>query len=111
MAGAYIKLSAVGLYYYFAVGAFGSDHEDRNMLPPIAIERAQHYYGTRFKKEDVWIVGDSIHDVRCAKANGLKSIALPTGFTPESLLLDENPDHLLENLNDVEQIRSIIGFD
>jgi len=110
IAGARIKLLAAGLYSYFPLGAFGSDHKDRNLLPPIAVKRAQQYYDTLFDKNDIWIIGDSIYDVRCAKANNLRSIALTTGFTRQNDLNSENPDFLLENLTDTEQILSIIGF-
>ncbi len=110
MAGARIKLLAAGLYHYFPLGAFGSDHEDRNLLPPIAINRAQNFYNRPFKKSNIWIIGDSIYDIRCAKANNLKNIGLLTGFTPESALKNESPDFLLKNLDDTEKILSIIGF-
>ncbi len=110
MAGARIKLMAAGLYNYFPLGAFGSDHENRNLLPPIAVKRAQQYYDILFDINDIWIIGDSIHDVRCAKANNLRSIALTTGFTPESSLSNEKPEFLLQNLKNVQQILSIIGF-
>ncbi len=110
MAGARIKLLAAGLYHYFPLGGFGSDHENRNLLPPIALKRAELYYNKSFRQDDIWIIGDSIHDVRCAKANGLNCLALTTGFTPEASLLAEKPDFLLQNLNDTAEILSIIGF-
>jgi len=110
MQGARIKLQSAGLYHYFPLGAFGSDHENRNMLPPIAISRAEDYFNKHFKESDTWIIGDSIYDIRCARANNLKNIAVLTGFTPESALKDENPDFLLNNLNDTEKVLSIIGF-
>ncbi len=110
MSGARIKLVTSGLYRYFPLGAFGSDHENRNLLPPLAVKRAQQYYGKFFDKNDIWIIGDSIHDVRCARANELNTIALATGFTPESALLNEKPDFLLPNLKDTAQFLSIIGF-
>ena len=110
MAGARIKLLAAGLYHYFPLGAFGSDHENRDLLPPIAINRAQVYFGKSFEKSNTWIIGDSIYDIRCAQANGLKNMAILTGFTPETALKDENPDFLLNNLDDIEMVLSIIGF-
>ena len=110
MAGARIKLLTAGLYHYFPLGAFGSDHENRNLLPPIAVERAQNYYNKLFKKSDTWIIGDSIYDIRCAQANNFKNIAVLTGFTPESAFKDENPDFILKNLEDTTKVLSIIGF-
>ncbi|MGD9488294.1 MAG: HAD family hydrolase [Calditrichaceae bacterium] len=107
MQGARIKLTAAGLYHYFAVGAFGSDHIDRAFLPPLAISRSEKYFGQTFAPEDVWIIGDSIHDVTCAKANKLKCLAVYTGFTSKDELLDENPEYLLENFLDTNNVMSI----
>jgi len=41
--GARIKLEPFGLNTFFPFGAFGSDHEDRNYLLPVAIERFQEH--------------------------------------------------------------------
>jgi phosphoglycolate phosphatase len=50
--GARIKLSGFGLNEYFPSGAFGSDHEDRNKLLPIAIERFEIVSGRHFDFSD-----------------------------------------------------------
>ena len=42
--GARIKLSVFGLNRYFPIGAFGDDHEDRNLLLPIAVEKFRAYF-------------------------------------------------------------------
>ncbi|MGD9899752.1 MAG: HAD family hydrolase [Calditrichaceae bacterium] len=109
MQGARIKLSAAGLYHYFAVGAFGSDHIDRAFLPPLAIRRSEKYFDQTFAPEDIWIIGDSIHDVACAKANNLKCLAIYTGFTTKEELLAENPEYLLENFLDADHVMSIFN--
>lgn len=111
MQGARIKLNAVDLYRYFAVGAFGSDHKDRNKLPPIAVRRASLYFNINFPKDRVWIIGDSIKDVQCAKANDLKVLAVTTGFTSEEELLDHNPDFLIPDLTRIEQVIEILELD
>jgi phosphoglycolate phosphatase-like HAD superfamily hydrolase len=96
--GARIKLAPHGLNDYFAFGAFGSDHHQRDMLPPIAIRRALEATGIEFSPRDVVIIGDSIYDIRCGVPHGATTIAVPTGRTPAALLQAENPHHLFPSL-------------
>ena len=79
--GARLKLTRAKLNTFFAIGGFGDDSNNRNDLPPLAIQRAQHHYNITFHRNDVWIIGDSIHDIICAKVNGLRSLAVATGWT------------------------------
>ena len=76
--GARIKLGACGIYHYFIDGAFGSDHEDRDALLPIAIEKFRRR-GYEFSIDDCVIVGDTPRDVRCAKVHNAFCIAVATG--------------------------------
>ncbi len=110
MQGARIKLTSADLYHHFAVGAFGCDHIDRNQLPPIAIGRAVQYFDQSFDTDRIWIIGDSVKDVICAKSNDLKCLAVSTGFTSEEKLRAEYPDHLLTDLTDLDRISEIIGL-
>ncbi len=109
--GAEVKLEAAGLDQFFRVGAFGSDHADRSKLPPIAIKRAREYFGHPFAKEDIWIIGDSIYDVRCGKDNALRTLAVATGVTALDALSGEQPDAVLPDLSDTEQVLRILGLD
>lgn len=110
MTGAQIKLRAGGLYHYFAVGAFGNDHGDRNLLPPVAVERAEHYYDKTFEKENIWIIGDSIYDIRCAKVNDLKCLAVYSGITKRGELQTEQPDYIFKNLQNTNHILDVFGL-
>lgn len=96
--GARIKLAPHSLNDPFPFGAFGSDHHDRSMLPPIALERAREVAGIDFAKRDVVIIGDSIYDIRCGVPHDATTIAVSTGRTPADVLKAENPDHLFESL-------------
>lgn len=98
-AGAHVKLRGAGLSGYFRTGAYGSDHEDRNRLGRIAIRRATALFGTEFPPEAVYIIGDSVHDVRCARAAGVQAVAVASGTTSRKELAAEEPDHLLERLD------------
>lgn len=63
------------------VGAYGSDAEDRNRLVPVAQERAAalHGHAGRWPSERTLIVGDTPHDIACARVVGASVIAVTTG--------------------------------
>ena len=97
--GARIKLSRHDLNRYFAFGSFGDDVFDRNDLPPIAIERALRATQRRFHPQETLIVGDSILDVGCARANGIPCLAVATGRTTRTVLEGEQPTWIVDDLS------------
>ena len=78
-----IKLRAAGIGHYFAPdqGGFGSDHEDRAMLPAIARRRACRAAGQdgSWPRSDTVVIGDTPRDIACARADGVRVIAIATG--------------------------------
>ena len=100
--GARTKLSRFDLNRYFAFGAFGCDAVDRPDLPPVALERAERILGRRFQPEETLIVGDTIHDVACAKAHGIPVLAVATGRTTAETLRAAGADRVVEELTAVE---------
>ena len=109
--GARIKLQAAGLFNYFATGGFGDDSKDRNDLPPIAIQRSEKLYNLKFKPDNTWIIGDSIYDIHCARANRLRCLAVSTGWTAYAELQQTLPDHLYKNLVDTPAIIELLLSD
>jgi phosphoglycolate phosphatase-like HAD superfamily hydrolase len=79
--GGRIKLSRFDLNRYFPFGSFGDDSFDRHDLPPIALERAAAHVGTEIRAEETLLVGDSLLDVSCARAHGIRCLAVATGRT------------------------------
>lgn len=80
---AHLKLTSAGLGGYFerGQGGFGSDAEDRLLLPAIARERAGAAWnsGAPWPRERTVVVGDTPRDIDCARADGVFVIAVPTG--------------------------------
>ena len=108
--GARLKVEPMGLNEHFPFGAFGSDHEDRHLLPALAVERARSLTGHLFEGKRVVIVGDSIHDVRCGRSLGVRAVAVATGHTKPDVLHAEEPDALLPDCSDLEcALRAILG--
>jgi phosphoglycolate phosphatase-like HAD superfamily hydrolase len=94
---AYEKLDAQGLADYFPVGAFGSDHAERNRLPAFATRRATDHAGHSFRPDEhTIIVGDTPHDIECARAAGARVVAVGTGNYDRDELSRHDPDLLLD---------------
>ena len=107
-AGARLKLAGPKLNQYFPFGAFGSDSERREDLPPIAVERAAERAGHRVTGRDVVVIGDSIYDVRCGTPHSATTIAIASGKTPAETLRAENPDHLFDSAEDLDALLAAI---
>ena len=106
--GAGRKLRACGLADRFAFGAFGSDSEHRDDLPAIAVARACEATGTRFEPDRTWVVGDTPRDVQCARAGGLRSLAVATGRYSVADLDGCGPDHVVGSLDDTEGVLGVL---
>jgi phosphoglycolate phosphatase len=97
LGGARVKLSHFGLWDYFAFGAFGSDHVERNCLPAVAVARAEERWGIHFAPERIFVVGDTPRDIEAGRAIGAVTVAVDTGRTT-GRLAPHRPDHLFPDL-------------
>jgi phosphoglycolate phosphatase len=102
--GARRKLGAAGIDRRFDFGAYGSDSEWREDLPPIARDRAESRYERTFEMETAVVVGDTPEDIRCARANGARVLAVSTGRHSVEELRDHGPDAVFENLSDTSRV-------
>jgi len=107
--GAEAKLGFHGLWGYFPVGAFADDSEVRNELGPHALRRARGHWGLDFPAERVWIIGDTPHDIGCARAFGARVVAVATGGSKAPELAAHEPDAVLESLADPRAFWDAIG--
>jgi phosphoglycolate phosphatase-like HAD superfamily hydrolase len=107
-AGARIKLEYFDLWRYFQCGAFGDDAADRNALVPFAVSRARECGVPDLAPHDILVVGDTPHDVACARAVGATPVAVATGmFTPEQLR-DCGADIVFRDLSDTAAFTSLL---
>lgn len=107
--GAWKKLEACGLAGHFTFGAFGSDSEVREDLPPLACRRAESGSGARFRLEEAVVVGDTPADIRCARSAGARSLAVATGRHSLRELEEHRPDRAVADLSDTEFIIRILA--
>jgi phosphoglycolate phosphatase len=96
--GAEIKLRHFGLWEHFHTGGFGDDHEDRNQIAAIARDRGVRVLGEKLRGEQIVVVGDTLHDVRCGRAIGAKVLAVTTGGNKPEELAPQRPDWLVPDL-------------
>ena len=102
--GAALKLESAGIRTHFRVGAFGSDHERRDHLPPVAVERARDLTGRTFERRDIVIIGDTPSDVTCGRALGVRAIAVATGRHDASELRDAGADAVFLDLTNTTAV-------
>lgn len=97
--GGRIKIGRFDLNRYFAFGSFGDDAYHRNDLPPIALQRACDQHGCEFTAADTVIIGDSLMDIECARAHGIRCLAVATGKTDPAHLAADKPEWLVDDLD------------
>ncbi len=100
---AFQKLSSYQLDRYFTDGAFGNDNSDRNLLPPIALERVNLRVGdTIFSQNNTIIIGDTNSDLLAAKTNKMKvMIIAKTEDYPT--FQEQEADSLMSDFSDLDR--------
>ena len=104
-----LKIAAAGLDLgVFEVAVWGCDGESRRDLPGVAMDRHEAATGSRLDPVQVVIIGDTPHDVDCARAHGCRVLAVATGPTPREKLVASEPDLLADDLSRTQEIVSWI---
>jgi phosphoglycolate phosphatase len=105
-ANAEAKVAAFGLegFLDLEVGAYGSDHHDRERLVPVALERLQDLRGITLGPDAVWVVGDTPRDLACARAGGARCLLVATGRIALAELDGIGADAVLPDLSATERV-------
>jgi phosphoglycolate phosphatase len=106
--GARIKLEHFDLWRYFRCGAFGDDAADRNALVPFAIARARECGLDGIAAHDVLVIGDTPHDVACAKAVGAVPVAVATGSYSAGQLRQSGAEIVFEDLSETDAFLTLL---
>ena len=93
-----LKLGAFGVRERFAFGTYGEEGEDRDALARLAVGRAAERYGV--SPTQCVVVGDTEHDVQCARAAGAHAVVVATGSRSLDELKACSPDLALADLTD-----------
>jgi phosphoglycolate phosphatase len=108
-AGARTKLGHFGLFDYFRCGGFGDDHFDRDDVARMALTELRTHTGRDVDPNDIWVIGDTPLDVKCARAIGAKAIAVATGWHPVEELTACRPDHVFRDLSEHDRVLEVWG--
>lgn len=106
-----LKMELMGLSEFFDLpGAFGDESHDRRDLPLKAVERIRRHLNLDLQPHQFIVIGDTPNDIACAQHFGARAVAVATGrlYSAEDLLA-HNPDALLPDLSDVEQVIETLG--
>jgi phosphoglycolate phosphatase-like HAD superfamily hydrolase len=111
--GATTKLTHYGLHGRFSFGGFGDHTESRCEIASMALEEARQFaanrHGGATDISGVMVIGDTEHDVTCARSIGAVAVAVPTGNTPRSVLEAAEPDVLLDSLSDARRLLDLVS--
>jgi phosphoglycolate phosphatase-like HAD superfamily hydrolase len=101
-----LKLQRAGLGRWFprGQGGFGSDSEDRTDLPGIARARAGHGRDPHPQEHTV-VIGDTPRDIACARADGVRVVAITTGPNTAAELQDADAV-----VDDVYALERALGY-
>jgi phosphoglycolate phosphatase-like HAD superfamily hydrolase len=107
-AGARVKLGHFGLFDFFAFGGFGDHHWDRDDVAREALAAVRDRF-LDVAAENVWVIGDTPLDVRCARAIGARAVAVATGWHSLDELAACQPDLLLRDLSDPAPLLKLLS--
>jgi phosphoglycolate phosphatase len=106
--GAELKLRHLGLWERFEMGAFADDNEDRNCIAAIAKERGEKMIGRRLRGEEIVVIGDTPHDITCAKSIGANALAVATGVHKQQELVLAEPRWAVEHIGQIT-VAEVLG--
>src|SRR5438309_1774310 len=105
-----VKVSILGLHTHidFDVGAYGDDHIDRNELVPMALERVHRLRGESYAAGEVGVIGDTEHDLACARAAGVRCLLVGTNWDGHQDIAGLDPDAFVDDLSDTEALLELL---
>ncbi|WP_035603370.1 HAD family hydrolase [Haloferula sp. BvORR071] len=107
--GAGAKMRHYGLDHHFPFGAYGCDHADRNLLGPVALDRAAAHAGMTFTAQETLVIGDTPKDIACAHAMGARCLAVATGKFSAEQLRAAGADRVVQTLEDPQILLEFVA--
>ena len=109
-AGARVKLRHYGLDRYFAAGAFADETTDRIAIAQKGWELVTRLLGTPPLRDRSFLIGDTPHDIRCARAIGARAVAVATGAYSAAQLGAHQPWWVIEQLPPPSEFAARLGL-
>jgi len=103
-----LRQAGIGRPFNRCPGGFGSDSEDRAALPGIA-RRLAGDAARPWPREQTVVIGDTPRDIACARADGLRCVAVTTG--PHDAAALAGADWVAESADELEAVlrREVLG--
>lgn len=108
--GAEVKLRHFGLWEHFPFGGFADGLCDRDDVARRAVVEAEAYVGKTIDRSEIWVIGDTPLDVKCARAIGAKAVVVATGWHEHEELVAAEPDHLLPDFTHAGELLTQWGW-
>lgn len=106
--GARAKLTHYDLFPYFPDGAFAEDQGARSSIATRALELARRH--GPINEEQLFVIGDTPHDIECAAAIDARTIAVATGGYSVDELSAHRPWRVFEELPSPAEFLDLIGL-
>ena len=78
-----------------------------NLKSKVLILIRSYYQGKNADINQMFMVGDSVTDIETARNAGIRVVALANGEDKTERLRSHQPDYLIENLAELEEIFSL----
>ncbi len=101
-------LSAACLWDYFRLFTFGTEARERTDLVRLSLLKAQRECHFNGDGRSVAVVGDSIHDVACAKPLGAFTVAVATGVHSPEELRAAGADYVFQSCEPYQEICDVL---
>ncbi|MEM9083281.1 MAG: HAD family hydrolase [Planctomycetota bacterium] len=104
-----LKLAAAGIDVdRFPIRGWASESPNtppvREDLPAFAMKRFTEVSGFPIQGNQVIVIGDTPADIRCARANGCRALAVATGPITRQVLESHDPDLVVDDLSKTEEL-------
>ncbi len=63
----------------------------------------------KFAPEQTFVLGDTPHDIACARAFGARAVAVTTGGFSSEQLAEHTPDHLFEDFENTDVVLAALS--
>lgn len=100
--GARYKLEKIGIWGHFPTGGFGEDDITRFGIADTALTKAKSLYNDQF--DEIFIIGDTILDIKTARHIGAKIISITTGSNTRDELTKEKPDYIIDYFGEIVEL-------
>ena len=94
-----------GLQYHEIEKFFSIVMTTDNFIPKPNKAMAMHALQTlKIQKSEAFMIGDTVHDIKMGKNAKINTIGVTWGYNTQEELYQENPDHVINDLNELVKI-------